>query len=119
MLSVSTSNGEIAYAFHDARLEDTENTSMHAVPNVTYPNIHRAYAVIMITYSHPPVYSNSKLSLTHFRTRFLNSGVFSRHRLAASTFAGDSSLGLESIDMTERRMVSGVWTGDQRSAADS
>jgi hypothetical protein len=49
----------------------------------------------------------------------LNSGVLSRHNDAASTFAGDSSFGLESIDITERRMVSGVWTGDQRSEADS
>lgn len=65
------------------------------------------------------LYSNSRLSRTHFLTRFLNSGVFSRHSAAASTFAGDSSFGLESIEMTERRMVSGVWTGDQRSAADS
>lgn len=64
-------------------------------------------------------YSNSKLSRTHFLTRFLNSGVFSRHKAAASTFAGDSSFGLDSIEMTERRIVSGVWTGDQRSAADS
>jgi hypothetical protein len=38
----------------------------------------------------------------------LNSGVLSRHRLAASTFAGDSSFGLDSMEMTERRMVSGV-----------
>jgi hypothetical protein len=53
-------------------------------------------------------HSNSKLSRTHFRTRFLNSGVLSRHSDAASTFAGDSSFGLESIEMTDRRMVSGV-----------
>jgi hypothetical protein len=62
---------------------------------------------------------SSKLSRTHFRTCFLNSAVFSRHNLAASGFAGDSSLGLESMEMTESKMVSGVWTGDQRSAADS
>ena len=66
-----------------------------------------------------PFYSNSKLSRTHFLTRFLNSGVFSRHSAAASTFAGDSSFGLDSMEITERRIVSGVWTGDQRSAADS
>ena len=50
----------------------------------------------------------SRLSRTHFRTRFLNSAVFSLHKVAASIFAGDSSLGLESMDITERRMVSGV-----------
>jgi hypothetical protein len=64
-------------------------------------------------------YSNSRLSRTHFRTRFLNSGRLSRHMDAASTLAGESKFGLESMDMTERRMVSGVCTGDQRSAADS
>jgi hypothetical protein len=100
---------------------------MHAVLNVAYRDIHRAYAVVMITYLLElchffracPIYSQSRLSLTHFRTLFLNSGVLSRHSDAASTFAGDSSLGLDSIETTERRMVSGVWTGDQRSAADS
>lgn len=34
-------------------------------------------------------------------------------------FAGLSSLGELSIEMTERRIVSGVWTGFHRSAADS
>lgn len=68
--------------------------------------------------SHPP-YSNSKLSLTHFLTCFLNSAVFSLHSLAASGFAGLSSFGLLSIEMTDSKIVSGVCTGDQRSAADS
>jgi len=75
--------------------------------------------ILFLLVSHSTGYSNSKLSRTHFLTRFLNSAVFSRHSAAASTFAGDSSLGLLSIEMTERRMVSGVCTGDQRSAADS
>lgn len=97
----------------------------HARRNPVSPfqDMHHAYAVLMIMFT-PPVsvhwlHSNSRLSLTHFRTRFLNSGVLSLHKLAASTFAGDSSFGLDNMEMTERRMVSGVWTGDQRSAADS
>jgi hypothetical protein len=49
----------------------------------------------------------------------LNSGGLSRHSAAASTLAGDSSFGLDSIEMTDSRIVSGVCTGDQRSAADS
>lgn len=32
-------------------------------------------------------------------------------------FAGDSSFGLESIDITDNKIVSTVWTGDQRSLA--
>lgn len=36
---------------------------------------------------------------------------------AASTFAGDSKLGSASMEITEMRMVSTVWTGSQRSAA--
>jgi len=61
----------------------------------------------------------SKLSLTHFRTFFLNAAGSSRHCFAASKLAGLSSLGELSIEMTEMRMVSGVCTGSQRSAADS
>jgi hypothetical protein len=61
----------------------------------------------------------SKLSLTHFLTFFLNPAGSSLHCLAASTFAALSSFGLESMLITERRMVAGVWTGDQRSEADS
>lgn len=64
-------------------------------------------------------YSSPRLSRTHLRTRFLNSLGSSRHRRAASTFAGLSSFGLDSMEITERRIVSGVCTGDQRSAADS
>jgi len=45
--------------------------------------------------------------------------MFSLHSAAASTFAGDSSFGELSMEITDRRMVSGVCTGDQRSAADS
>lgn len=63
--------------------------------------------------------SSPKLDRTHLRQRLRNSLVSSRHSRAASTFAGLSSLGLLSMLMTERMMVSGVWTGDQRSAADS
>lgn len=62
---------------------------------------------------------SSRLSRTHFLTLFLNSFGSSRHNRPASTLAGLSSLGDESMEMTERRMVSGVWTGDQRSEADS
>jgi hypothetical protein len=68
----------------------------------------RAYAFMNEIASLRLPHSNSRLSLTHFRTLFLNSGVLSRHKLAASTFAGDSSFGLDSMEMTERRMVSGV-----------
>jgi hypothetical protein len=96
---------------------------MHAMPKSShsYPQCNGDIQVLMavIHSSLEPTHSNSKLSRTHFRTCFLNSGIFSRHNLAASGFAGDSSFGLESIEMTERRMVSGVWTGDHRSAADS
>jgi hypothetical protein len=76
--------------------------------------IHKPHAITNLS-----LYSSSKLSLTHFLTLFLNSGVLSRHSAAASTFAGDSSFGLDSMLMTERRIVSGVCTGDQRSDADS
>lgn len=65
------------------------------------------------------IYSSPWLSRTQRRTRFLNSAGSSRHSRAASTLAGLSSFGLESMEMTDSRMVSGVWTGDQRSAADS
>lgn len=65
------------------------------------------------------VYSSPRLALTFALHLFLNSLVSSRHNLAASTLAGLSSLGLLSILMTLSRIVSGVWTGDQRSAADS
>lgn len=65
------------------------------------------------------IYSSPKLSLTHFLTLFLNSFGSSLHSLAASTLAGLSSFGLDSIEITDRRIVSGVCTGLQRSDADS
>ena len=65
------------------------------------------------------VYSSPKLALTFARHLFLNSFVSSLHNRAASTFAGLSSLGLLSILITLSSMVSGVWTGDHRSEADS
>ena len=48
---------------------------------------------------------------------YLNSGQACLHSLAASTLAGLSSLGSASIEMTEIRMVSTVWIGNQRSLA--
>jgi hypothetical protein len=36
---------------------------------------------------------------------------------AASIFAGDSSFGLDNIDITDSKIVSTVCTGDQRSLA--
>lgn len=65
------------------------------------------------------IHSSPTLSLTHLRTLFLNSFVSSLHNLAASMFAGLSSLGELSMDMTDRSIVSGVWTGLHRSLADS
>lgn len=67
-------------------------------------------------YPSPPP---SKLSLTHRRHLLLNPFKSVLNNLAASTFAGLSSLGLLSMLMTLSRIVSGVWTGDQRSEADS
>ena len=64
-------------------------------------------------------YSSPKLALTFALHLFLNSFVSSLHSLAASTFAGLSSFGLLSMLITLKRMVSGVWTGDHRSLADS
>ena len=65
------------------------------------------------------VHISSRLSLTCFLHLFLNSAGWSRHIRAASTFAGLSSFGLESMLMTEIKIVSGVCTGDHRSEADS
>jgi len=59
----------------------------------------------------------SKLSLTHFLTLFLKTCGSSLHCFAASTFAGLSSLGLLSIDITLISIVSGVCTGNHLSAA--
>lgn len=67
----------------------------------------------------PGSYSSPRLSRTHFLTRFLNAWGSSRHILAASTLAGLSSFGLLNMLITLRRIVSGVWTGDHRSDADS
>lgn len=100
------------------------HTRVHILPqnHIKHPKLHPQHpesSTPIPSRIHCSRYSNSKLSLTHFLTRFLNSGVLSRHNDAASTFAGDSSFGLESMDITESRMVSGVCTGDQRSEADS
>nr|GMD02004.1 Os01g0839801 [Ipomoea batatas] len=65
------------------------------------------------------VYSISCDRLTQRLTFFLNPSRFSRHSFSASTFAGDSSLGLESIDMMLKTILSTLWTGDQRSLASS
>lgn len=73
-------------------------------------------------YNHPKnssSYSSPKLALTLALHLFLNSFRSSLHILAASTFAGLSSLGLLNMLITLSSIVSGVWTGDQRSAADS
>ena len=64
-------------------------------------------------------YSSPRLALTLALHFFLNSFGSSLHILAASTFAGLSSFGLLSILMTLNNIVSGVWTGDHRSEADS
>lgn len=50
-------------------------------------------------------------------TFFLKPSLSSRHCFAASTLAGDSSLGDDSMEMMEIMMVSTVCTGDQRSDA--
>lgn len=50
-------------------------------------------------------------------TRFRKASGFSLHSFAASIFAGDSSLGVESMEMTETIMDSTVCTGSQRSDA--
>lgn len=66
-------------------------------------------------------YSSYEQSSWLFRTQRatfrLNSGYDSRHSLAASTLAGDSSFGSASIDITDIKIVSTVWTGSQRSDA--
>ena len=64
-------------------------------------------------------YSSPRLALTFALHLFLNSLVSSLHSLAASTFAGLSSFGLLSMLITLKSIVSGVWTGDHRSLADS
>lgn len=64
-------------------------------------------------------YSSPKLALTLALHRLRNSFGSSLHILAASTFAGLSSFGLLSILITLNSIVSGVWTGDHRSEADS
>nr|GMD52877.1 Os01g0839801 [Ipomoea batatas] len=57
--------------------------------------------------------------LTHRLTFFLNTSLFSLHSFSASTLAGDSSLGPESMDMILKTILSTLWTGDQRSLASS
>jgi hypothetical protein len=64
-------------------------------------------------------HSSPRLSLTFFLHLLRNSFGSSLHNLAASTFAGLSSLGLLSIEMTDSNMVSGDCTGDHRSDTDS
>ncbi len=64
-------------------------------------------------------HSSPKLARTfalHFLRKAFSSSL---HILAASTFAGLSSLGLLSMEMTLSKMVSGVCTGDHLSATDS
>lgn len=55
--------------------------------------------------------------LTRVLTFSSNSSLFSRHMRAASTFAGDSSLGSASMLMTLINIFSTLWMGDQRSEA--
>ena len=62
-------------------------------------------------------YSSPKLSLTTLRHRLRNSLISSLHIFAASTFAGLSSFGLLNMLITDSRIVSGLCTGLQRSAA--
>jgi hypothetical protein len=64
-------------------------------------------------------HSSPRLSLTFFLHLFRNSLGSSLHNLAASTFAGLSSLGLLNMDMTESSIDSGDCTGDHLSDADS
>ena len=63
------------------------------------------------------LFYSSWLFLTQRATRRLNSGYDSLHCFAASTFAGDSSFGSASIEITDIIIVSTVWTGSQRSEA--
>lgn len=58
-----------------------------------------------------------RLFLTSSLTFFSYSSLRSRHILAASTLAGLSSFGSASILMTEIRIFSTLWIGDQRSDA--
>lgn len=62
-------------------------------------------------------HSISWLLRTIRATFFLKLSRDSRHSLAASMFAGDSSLGEESMLMMDSTIDSTVWTGDQRSEA--
>ena len=57
------------------------------------------------------------MRLTLSRTLFSYSGRLSLHILAASTLAGLSSLGSASMLITEIRIFSTDWMGDQRSDA--
>ncbi len=65
------------------------------------------------------IHSSPRLSLTFFLHLRLNSLGSSLHILAASTFAGLSSFGLLSMDITDNRIVSGDCTGDHLSDTDS
>lgn len=64
----------------------------------------------------PHIYKPKDL-LTSALTFSSKSGLRSRHMRAASTLAGDSSLGSASILMTLMRIFSTLWMGDQRSEA--
>lgn len=66
---------------------------------------------------HCPHQSISCDRRTILETFFLYSSRASRHIFAASTFAGDSSLGDESMLMMDRTIDSIECTGDHRSAA--
>lgn len=89
-------------------------TPASAGPFVSY-NISAQTALLRDNHDH----SSPKLSRTIFLHRRRNSFGSSLHILAASTFAGLSSLGEDSMEITLRRMVSGLCTGDHRSLADS
>src|SRR4051794_3693835 len=80
-------------------------------------------AILPFPLLHPSPYpsihqSTPKLALTRNRHRLGNSLLLpslpSRNNLAASRFAGLSSLGSSNKEMTESKMVSGVCTGFQR-----
>jgi hypothetical protein len=64
-------------------------------------------------------HSSPSDSLTFFLHLFRNSFGSSLHNRAASTFAGLSSFGLLSIEMTDSNIVSGDCTGDHLSDTDS
>ena len=60
-------------------------------------------------------YSSSVVLRASLRTLLLKALRSERHSFAASIFAGDSSLGSESMEMTEITIDSTVWIGSHRS----